>query len=63
LRDSNVILERRNRWESDGESLTSAQGTLQNLDAEYVAQAEKDVAMQLSKAGVRLAYVLNEALK
>jgi S1/P1 Nuclease len=33
-----------------------------HLDAAYVAQAEKDVAMQLSRAGVRLAYVLNEAL-
>jgi hypothetical protein len=29
-----------------------------HLDGPYVAQAEKDVAMQLSKAGVRLAYVL-----
>jgi hypothetical protein len=33
-----------------------------HLEAAYVAQAEKDVAMQLSKAGVRLAYVLNQAL-
>jgi hypothetical protein len=36
--------------------------TPRHLDAAYVTQAEKDVAMQLSKAGVRLAYVLNEAL-
>jgi hypothetical protein len=34
----------------------------QHLDAAYVAQAEKDVAQQLSKAGVRLASVLNKAL-
>jgi hypothetical protein len=33
-----------------------------NLDAAYVAQAKKDVALQLSRAGVRLAYLLNEAL-
>jgi hypothetical protein len=33
-----------------------------HLDAAYVAQAEKDVALQLSRAGVRLAYVLNQAL-
>ena len=36
--------------------------TLQHLDSAYVAQAEKDVALQLSKAGVRLAAVLNKAL-
>jgi S1/P1 Nuclease len=35
---------------------------LQHLDAAYVARAEKDVALQLSKAGVRLAAVLNKAL-
>jgi S1/P1 Nuclease len=35
--------------------------TLQHLDAAYVGRAEKDVAMQLSKAGVRLAAVLNKA--
>jgi hypothetical protein len=34
----------------------------QHLDAAYVARAEKDVAQQLSKAGVRLASVLNKAL-
>jgi hypothetical protein len=34
----------------------------QHLSAAYVAQAKKDVALQLSKAGVRLAYVLNQAL-
>jgi hypothetical protein len=32
------------------------------LDASYVAQAKADVALQLSKAGVRLAAVLNKAL-
>jgi hypothetical protein len=36
--------------------------TPQHLDAAYVARAEKDVAQQLSKAGVRLASVLNKAL-
>jgi hypothetical protein len=33
-----------------------------HLDAAYVARAEKDVALQLSRAGVRLAAVLNRAL-
>jgi hypothetical protein len=33
-----------------------------HLDAAYVARAEKDVALQLSRAGVRLAEVLNRAL-
>ncbi len=36
--------------------------TLQHLDAAYVARAEKDVALQLSRAGFRLAAVLNKAL-
>jgi S1/P1 Nuclease len=36
--------------------------TLQHLDAAYVARAKKDVARQLSRAGVRLAAVLNKAL-
>ncbi len=35
---------------------------VQHLDAAYVARAEKDVALQLSRAGVRLAAVLNKAL-
>jgi hypothetical protein len=39
-----------------------SQGELEHLDAAYVAQAEKDVALQLSRAGVRLALVLNRAL-
>jgi hypothetical protein len=34
----------------------------QRLDANYATQAEKDIAEQLSKAGVRLASVLNKAL-
>jgi hypothetical protein len=33
-----------------------------HLDAAYVARAEKDVALQLSRAGVRLAGVLNKTL-
>ena len=36
--------------------------TLQLEDA-YVTQAKNDVALQLSRAGVRLAYVLNQALR
>jgi hypothetical protein len=36
--------------------------TPQHLDAAYVARAQNDVARQLSKAGVRLAAVLNKAL-
>jgi S1/P1 Nuclease len=34
----------------------------QHLDAAYVAKAEEDVALQLSRAGVRLAALLNKAL-
>ena len=33
------------------------------LSEEYVTNATDDVAQQLSKAGVRLAFVLNEALR
>jgi hypothetical protein len=33
-----------------------------HLDAPYVAKAEADVALQLSRAGVRLAWTLNKAL-
>jgi hypothetical protein len=33
-----------------------------HLDATYVAQAEKDAALQLSRAGVRLALLLNKLL-
>jgi hypothetical protein len=36
-----------------------SKGTLQHLDAAYVARAEKDMALQLSRAGVRLAAMLN----
>jgi hypothetical protein len=36
--------------------------TLQHLDAAYVERAEKGVALQLSRAGIRLAAVLNKAL-
>jgi hypothetical protein len=36
--------------------------TVQHLDSAYVDRAEKDIALQLSKAGVRLAAVLNKAL-
>jgi hypothetical protein len=34
-----------------------------HVDAAYVDQAKTDVMLQLSRAGVRLAHVLNEALK
>jgi hypothetical protein len=33
-----------------------------HLDAAYVARAEADVALQLSRGGVRLAWILNKAL-
>lgn len=39
-----------------------SKGTLQHLDANYVSRAEIVVALQLSRAGVRLAYILNTAL-
>jgi hypothetical protein len=39
-----------------------SKATMQHLSTAYVAQAEKDVALQLSKAGVRLAYILNKTL-
>jgi hypothetical protein len=40
--------------------LSNAQ--VQHLDASYVGTAEMDVTIQLSRAGVRLAYLLNSAL-
>jgi S1/P1 Nuclease len=40
----------------------SARGTYRLTD-EYVTTATQDVALQLSKAGVRLAFVLNKALR
>ena len=33
----------------------------QHLDASYVSKVEKDVTLQLSRAGVRLAFFLNQA--
>jgi hypothetical protein len=33
-----------------------------HLSADYTAQAEKDVRLQLKRAGVRLALILNKAL-
>jgi hypothetical protein len=41
---------------------TPSKDALQRLDVAYVARAEKGVAPQLSRAGVRLAAVLNKAL-
>jgi hypothetical protein len=38
-------------------------GEAQQLDGAYVKRAKADVALQLSRAGVRLAYLLNQALK
>ena len=35
----------------------------QHVDAGYVERAQNDVALQLSRAGVRLAYVLNRAMQ
>jgi len=40
----------------------NARGRFRLSDA-YVAMATRDVATQLSKAGVRLAFVLNSALR
>jgi len=34
----------------------------QNLDSNYVKKVEKDVKLQLSRAGIRLAFFLNQAL-
>jgi hypothetical protein len=39
-----------------------SKNALQHLAAAYVARAEKNVALQLSRGGVRLATVLNKAL-
>jgi hypothetical protein len=39
----------------------NARGTFQ-LPADYIAMATNDVALQLSKAGVRLAFLLNKTL-
>jgi hypothetical protein len=38
------------------------QDSVQHLDASYVDTAEMDVSLQLSRAGIRLAYVLNRSL-
>jgi hypothetical protein len=38
-------------------------GEAQQLDPAYGEQAKADVALQLSRAGVRLAHLLNQALK
>ncbi len=35
----------------------------QHVDAAYVDQAKIDIALQLSRAGVRLAHLLNQTLK
>jgi hypothetical protein len=34
----------------------------QNLDQSYVTEAEKDVTLQLKRAGIRLASLLNKTL-
>jgi hypothetical protein len=39
-----------------------SQGSVQHLDASYADTAEMDVSLQLSRAGIRLAYVLNRSL-
>jgi S1/P1 Nuclease len=38
-------------------------GQTQQLDSTYVQRAKADVALQLSRAGVRLAHLLSQALK
>jgi hypothetical protein len=40
-----------------------SKGAAQHVDTAYVDQAKTDVALQLSRAGVRLGHLLNEALK
>jgi hypothetical protein len=40
-----------------------SKGSIQHLDSGYVERAKTVISLQLSKAGVRLALVLNEALK
>jgi hypothetical protein len=39
-----------------------SKSTLQHLHADYVQSAEKDICLQLSRAGVRLAFLLNKDL-
>jgi hypothetical protein len=39
-----------------------SQGPPQHLDASYVDTAEMDKSLQLSRAGIRLSYILNKAL-
>jgi S1/P1 Nuclease len=39
-----------------------SKGEVQHLDSSYVNKVEKDVKLQLSRAGVRLAFFLNQAL-
>jgi hypothetical protein len=46
-----------------GDPPLSGGGEAQRLDSTYVEQAKADVALQLSRAGVRLAHLLNQALK
>jgi hypothetical protein len=40
-----------------------SKGETQYLDDGYVKQAKTDVALQFSRAGVRLAFLLNSALR
>jgi hypothetical protein len=35
----------------------------QHLDDDFVKQTKTDIALQLSRAGVRLAHILNQALQ
>jgi hypothetical protein len=39
-----------------------SQGKTEHLSASYVTKAEKDVSLQLNRAGIRLASVLNKSL-
>jgi hypothetical protein len=47
---------------SDGSDHSKPAG-IRDLSDDYVTTATQDVALQLSKAGVRLAFVLNNALR
>jgi hypothetical protein len=46
-------------WGDDGHKVVA----MQHLDSTYAARAEKDIALQLSKADVRLGFVVNNALR
>ncbi len=59
------VAEREKLASSRASSNKPARGSppnMRQLDADYVNRAERDVRLQLSRAGIRLASVLNAAL-